>query len=168
LEVIDEEVEEMLQHGVIEPAASLWASNVVLDRKKDGSQRLCVDYRNLNAVTYQHAYPLPHIDTCLNTLKGASWFSTIDLRAGYHNIPITESDKDKTAFVTRRGFWRYNVMPLGLTCAPSVFQRLMDLVLCGLAFEACMVYLDDIIIFAADFDTRLLRISQVFERIRTA
>jgi hypothetical protein len=168
LEIIDQQVEEMLQSGIIEPAASPWASNVVLAKKKDGSLRLCVDYRNLNAVTYQDTYPLPHIDTCLNTLQGAAWFSTLDLRSGYYNIPIREIDKDKTAFITRRGSWRYNVMPFGLTCAPSVFQRLMDLVLCGLTFEACMVYLDDIIIFGPDFDTHLSRLKLVFDRVRQA
>jgi hypothetical protein len=168
LEIIDQQVEEMLQSGIIEPEASPWASNVVLAKKKDGSLRLCVDYRNLNAVTYQDTYPLPHIDTCLNTLQGAAWFSTLDLRSGYYNIPIREIDKDKTAFITRRGSWRYNVMPFGLTCAPSVFQRLMDLVLCGLTFEACMVYLDDIIIFGPDFDTHLNRLKLVFDRVRQA
>ena len=168
LEIIDQQVEEMRKSGIIEPAASPWAYNVVLAKKKDGSLRLCVDYRNLNAVMYQDTYPLPHIDTCLNTLQGATWFSTLDLRFGYYNIPIREVDKDKTAFITRRGSWRYNVMPFGLTCAPSVFQRLMDLVLCGLTFEACMVYLDDIIIFGPDFDTHLERLQLVFERVRQA
>ena len=82
------------------------------------------------------------------------------------NIPIREIDKDKTAFITRRGSWRYNVMPFGLTCAPSVFQRLLDLVLCGLTFEVCMVYFDDIIIFEPDYDTHLSRLRLVFERVR--
>jgi hypothetical protein len=82
LEVIDEEVNALLRHGIIEPAASAWASNLVLIRKKDGSLRMCVDYRNLNAVTCQDTYPLPHIDNCLNTLQGSSWFSTLDLRSG--------------------------------------------------------------------------------------
>ena len=103
LDVIDQQVEEMRENGIIEPAASPWASNVVLAKKKDGSLRLCVDYHNLNAVTYQDTYPLPHIDTCLNTLQGAAWFSTLDLRSGYYNIPIREVDKDKTAFITRLG-----------------------------------------------------------------
>ena len=168
LDIIDQQVEEMCKNGIIEPAASPWASNIVLVKKKDGSMRVCVDYRNLNQITYQDTYPLPHIDTCLNTLQGASWFSTLDLRSGYHNIPIREADKDKTAFITRRGSWRYNVMPFGLTCAPSVFQRLMDLVLCGLTYELCMVYLDDIVLFSNDFDTHVSRLQQVFERLRQA
>jgi len=168
LEEIDHQVDEMLRHDITEPAASSWSSNVVLVRKKDGSYRFCVDYRSLNSITYQDSYPLPHIDTCLNVLQDSSFFSTLDLRSGYHNIPIADDDKDKTAFVTRRGCWRYKVMPFGLTCAPSVFQRLMDLVLCGLSYDSCMVYLDDVIVFSADFETHLQRLQTVFERLRAA
>ena len=168
LDVIDKHVEDMLQHGFVEPAASPWASNVVLVRKKNGQFRFCVDYRGVNSVTYQDSYPLPHIETCLNSLDGSSWFSTLDLRSGYHNIPIYEQDRDKTAFITRRGQWRYRVLPFGLTCAPSVFQRLMDLVLCGLSYETCMVYLDDIIVFSKDFDTHLSRLQEVFDRLHAA
>jgi len=140
---------------------------VVLVRKKDGSHRLCVDYRSLNSVTYKDTYPLPHIDTCLGSMDGAAWFSTLDLRSGYHNIPIRKSDRDKAAFVTRRGCFRYKVMPFGLTCAPSVFQRLMDLVLCGLTYESCLVYLD-IIVFSRDFDGHVDRLREVFERLWVA
>jgi len=92
----------MLQHGIIEPAASPWASNVVIVAKKDGSLRFCVDYRAINAVTYTDSYPLPLIDNCLNAMNSAAWFSTLDLRAGYHNIPVAEKDRDKTALITRQ------------------------------------------------------------------
>jgi len=168
LDEIDRQVDELQQNEFIEPAASPWASNVVLVKKKDGSYRLCVDYRQLNSVTYKDSYPLPHIDTCLGSMKGAVWFSTLDLRSGYHNIPIKESDKDKTAFITRRGCFRYKVMPFGLTCAPSVFQRLMDLVLCGLTYLTCLVYLDDIIVFSSDFDSHIERLREIFDRLRMA
>ena len=168
LDEIDKQVDGLLQNRLVEPAASPWASNVVLVRKKDDSFRLCVDYRRLNSVTYKDSYPLPHIDTCLGSMNGAVWFSTLDLRSGYHNIPIKESDRDKTAFITRRGCFRYTVMPFGLTCAPSVFQRLMDLVLCGLTYETCLVYLDDIIVFSRDFDSHLERLQEIFSRLRAA
>ena len=167
-EVIDNHVAEMQRNGIIEPAASPWASNVVLVRKKDGGLRFCIDYRALNAVTYQDTYPLPRIDSCLDTLHGASWFTTLDLRAGYYNIPVAEQDRDKTAFVTRRGCWRFAVMPFGLTCAPSVFQRLMDMVLAGLGYETCLVYLDDVIIFGKTFEELLQRTDVIFDRIRSA
>ena len=100
LDEIDRQVDELQQNDFIEPAASPWASNVVLVKKKDDSYRLCVDYRQINAITYKDSYPLPHIDTCLGSMNGAVWFSTLDLRSGYHNIPIREVDRDKTAFIT--------------------------------------------------------------------
>ena len=168
LEIIDRQVEEMERHGIIEPTASPWASNVVLVRKKDGSLRFCVDYRRLNAITYKDSYPLPLIDNCLNALAGASWFSTLDLRSGYYNIPIADGDRDKSAFITRKGCHRFTVMPFGLTCAPSVFQRLMDFVLSGLSYITCLVYLDDIIIFGRTFEEQLSRLEEVFRRIQSA
>ena len=155
MDVIDKQVDEMVGNNTVEPAASPWASNVVIVHKKDGSYRLCVDYRALNSVTHYDTYPLPHIDTCLGSIYGAVWFSTLDLRSGYHNIPIRESDRDKTAFITRRGCFRYKVLPFGCSTAPSFFQRLMDLVLCGLTYLTCLVYLDDIIVYASDFETHL-------------
>jgi len=168
LEWIDKEVEEMRKHGIIEPAASPWASNVVLVKKKYGTLRFCIDYRRLNSVTRQDSYPLPLIDNCLNALSGYSWYSTLDLRSGYYNIPIAEEDRDKSAFVTRSGCYRFTVMPFGLTCAPSVFQRLMDCVLCGLSYLTCLVYLDDVIVFGRSFEEQLYRLDEVFARLRSA
>ena len=101
-------------------------------------------------------------------MDGATWFSTLDLRSGYYNIPIREEDRDKTAFITRRGCFRYKVMQFGLTCAPSVFQQLMDLVLCGLTYESVLVYLDDIILFSRDFESHVQHLQDVFELLRKA
>jgi len=168
LEAIDRQVEEMRQHDVIEPAASPWASNVVLVKKKNGSLRFCVDYRQINAITYKDSYPLLHIDNCLNALSGSSWFTTLHLRFGYYNIPIAEQNRDKSAFVTRRECYRYTVMPFGMTCAPSVFQRLMDCVLAGPSYITCLVYLNDIIIFNRTFEEHIYRLDEVFQRIRQA
>ena len=168
LEIIDKQVKDMKDAGIIESAASPWAFNVVLVKKKDGNLRFCVDYRRLNAITYKDSYPLPLIDNCLNALSGSSWFSTLDLRSGYYNIPIAEEDRDKSAFITRSGCFRFTVMPFGLTCAPSVFQRLMDFVLGGLHYLTCLVYIDDIIIFGKSFDQQLERLGEVFDRIRQA
>ena len=168
LDEIDKQVNEMLDHGLIEPAASPWASNVVLVRRKDGQYRFCVDYRGANSCTYKDAYPLPNIGVCLDALNGASWFTTLDLRAGYHNVPIAESSRDVTAFVTRKGSWRYKTMPFGLTTAPAVMQRLMDLVLTGLTLETCLVYLDDCIVFGRSFDELYNRLAQVLQRFADA
>jgi len=109
-----------------------------------------------------------HFDTCLGSMNGAVWFSTLDLRSGYHNIPIREAARDKTAFITRRGCFRYKVMPFGLTCVPSVFRRLMDLVLCGLIYETCLVYLDDIIVFSQEFDGHVSRLREILDRLQMA
>jgi len=161
LEWIDQEVEEMQKYGIVEPAGSPRASNVVLVKKKDGTLRFCIDYRRMNSVAKQDSYPLPLIDNSLNALSGSSWYSTLNLRSGYYNIPIAEEDRDKSAFVTRSGCYRFTVMPFGLTCAPNVFQRLMDFVLCGLSYITCLVYLDDVIVFGRDFD-------EVFSRLKSA
>jgi len=163
--MIDRQVEEITRNGIIEPASSPWASNVVLVRKKDGTLRFCVDCRQLNAIKVKDSYPLPLIDNCLNALAGVTWFSTVDLRAGYHNFPIADQDHDKTTFVTRRGCFRYTVMPFGMTTSPSVFQRLMDCVLVGLSYMTCLVYLDDLIVFARTFEEQLARLDEVFGRI---
>jgi len=93
LDDTDRQVDELQQAGFVEPAASLWASNLVLVRKRTVLNRLCVDYRRLNSVTYKDSYPLPYIDTCLGSVNGAVWFSTLDLRSGYHNIPIRQNDR---------------------------------------------------------------------------
>ena len=158
----------MQKHGIVEPAASPWASNIVLVKKKDGTLRFCVDYRRLNSVTKQDSYPLPLIDNCLNALSGSSWYSTLDLRSGYYNIPIAEKDRDKSAFITRSGCYRFTVMPFGLTCAPSEFQRLMDCVLCELSYMTCLVYLDDVIVFGSTFEKELTRLNEVFSRLQSA
>ena len=122
----------MLQQGITEPAVSRWTSNVVLVRKKDESLRFCIDYRRLNEDSQNNAYPLPRIDTLLDAMNGARWFSTLDLRSGYHQVLIDEESGDKTTFIIREGTFRFRVMPFGLTGTPATFQRLMDLVMSGL------------------------------------
>jgi len=138
------------------------------EKKTDGTLRFCIDYRRLNSVTRQDSYPLPLIDNCLNVLSGSSWYNTLDLRSGYYNIPIAEEDRDKSAFVTRTGCYRFTVMPFGLTYAPSVFQRLMDCVLCGLSYLTCLVYLNNVIVFGRSFEEQLYHLEEVFARLRSA
>jgi hypothetical protein len=109
LPVIDEHVQNMLDADVIEPAVSPWASNVTMVTKKDGSLRFCVDYRRLNAMTRKDSYPLPRVEDCLYSLGKAQFVSTLDLKAGYWQAEISEQDRDKTCFVTRKGTWRFKV-----------------------------------------------------------
>ncbi len=163
-----EEVQKMLDRGVIEPCQSSWASPVVLVTKKDGTTRFCIDYRKLNDVTKKDAYPLPRIDDTLDALRGSMYFSTLDLYAGYWQVEMDQGDIDKTAFVTRQGLFRFTVMPFGLCNAPATFERLMELVLKDLNWKICLIYLDDIIVYGAGFYPALDRLKIVWKRIREA
>jgi len=165
VEVISDHVDNMLDHGIIEPVSSPWASNVVLVRKKDGTYRCCIDYRQLNAVTTRDAYPLPRIDTCLDAMAEAKWFSTFDLRSSYHQVKVADEDMDKTAFICPRGMYRYRNMPFGLCNAGATFQRLMDVVLSGLNLEICLVYLDDIVVYSKTIEEHLERLEAVLSRL---
>lgn len=118
--------------GVIEPSTSPWSSPVVMVRKKDGSHRFGLDYRNLNAVTKADTYPLPRIDNLLDQLGSWQFFSSLDLAAGYWQIFVSPTSQEKAAFVTPQGLYQFKVMPFGLTNAPAVFQRLMQRLFAGL------------------------------------
>ena len=144
------QVQQMLASNIIFPSNSPWALPVVMVRKKDSSLRFCVDFRQLNAATVKNAHPLPRIDDLLDTLHGAKWFSTLDLKSEYSQVPITEQDKAKTAFRTSGGqLYEFNQVPFDLCNAPTTFSRLMDRVLAGLHWETCLFYLDDIIVFSS-------------------
>ena len=158
----------MLENDIIEPSVSPWASPIVLVRKSDGTFRFCVDYRRLNSVTHQDAFPLPRIDATLDNLGAARFFSTLDLQSGYWQVPVNECDREKTAFVTPSGLYQFKCMPFGLTNAPATFQRLMNAVLRGLTPSQCLVYLDDIIVFSSTFDEHIHRLRSVFGALRSA
>ena len=162
--VIREMTDDMLERGAIQPSTSPWASPVVLVKKKDGKQRFCIDFRKLNQVTTRDVYPIPRIDDCLQALGGNILFSTFDLFAGYWQIAMSESDKQKTAFIIDSGLYEFNVMPFGLTNATATFQRYMDLVLAGLKWSSLLVYLDDICVFATTLTEHLQRLEEMFLR----
>ena len=161
-------VGEMREQGVIEPSASPWSSPIVLVNKKDGSTRFCVDYRRLNNVTHKDSYPLPRIDDTIEAMAGVSWFSTLDLKSGYWQVPLDDSSKEKTAFSTGNGLWQFKVMPFGLCNAPATFERLMEQVLFGLPMSVALVYLDDILVPGRSFEAQLANLKLVFERLRKA
>ena len=161
-------IKEMERDGVIEPSVSPWAAPIVLVRKKDGSTRFCVDYRKLNSVTRKDSYPLPRIDDTLESLSGATWFSSLDLKSGYWQVGMHPEDREKTAFTTGRGLWQFRVMPFGLCNAPATFERLMEKVLAGLPLSVCLVYLDDILVPARSFDDHIQNLRTVFSRLQEA
>lgn len=167
--IVEENVDKMLKAGVIEEGDGAWGFPVVLVRKKDGEVRFCVDYRALNKVTKKDVYPLPRIDETLEALGGALLFSTLDLTAGYWQIMMAPNDRDKTAFTTKKGLYRFVRMPFGLTNAPSTFQRLMNSVLRGLTWTTCLVYLDDIVIFTrGGIERHVVELATVLERLSAA
>ena len=165
---IDKQVKDLLAQGVIEPASSPWSSNVVLAKNTDGSFRCCIDFRQLNEVTRKDAYPLPRTDQCFDALAGSCFFSSVDLRSGYHQCALSPLDADKTAFVTRRGMFRFKVLSFGLTNAVATFQRLMELVLSGLNFEIYLVYIDDVIVMSSTPEQHLERLEMVLQRLQEA
>ena len=160
-------VEEMLRIGVIKESKSPWCNAVVLARKKNGELRLCIDFRRLNQRTVKDSYPLPRIKEALDNIKGARFFTSLDLKQGFWEVPMDEDSKQYTAFtVGPLGFYEFERMPFGLCNAPATFQRLMEACLGELVLEACLIYVDDIIIFSETENAHLARLRAVFDRIR--
>jgi hypothetical protein len=164
----EKQVTDLLKKGMITPASGAWSSPVVLVRKKDSKWRFCIDYRKLNAITQQDAYPLPRIDESLDALSGSQYFITLDLTSGYWQVPLDEDAQEKSAFTTRSGLWKWKVLPFGLTSAPATFQRLMEQVLQGLHWKTLLLYLDDIIVISPDFATHISRLEEVLLRLQKA
>src|SRR5947207_603078 len=165
---IEEEIQRMLQQGLIERAKGPWASPVVLARKKNGKLRFCVDYRALNKVTKKDEYPLPRIEEMLDSLGGSTYFTSLDLASGYLQVEMEPDDREKTAFITQFGTYQFKVMPFGLCNAPATFQRLMNTVLDGLLWKFVVVYLDDLNIYSTTFPQHLDHLCIVLCRLREA
>ncbi|KAK1646940.1 hypothetical protein QYE76_064745 [Lolium multiflorum] len=145
---LKKQLDDMLAKGLIRPSASPWRSPVLFVDKKDGTIRLCTDYRKLNDVTIKNKYPLPKIEDMFDQLTGATVFSKIDLRTGYHQLKIRASDIPKTAFTTRYGLYEYNVMSFGLTNAPAYFMNLMNKIFMNFLDKFVVVFIDDILIYS--------------------
>jgi Reverse transcriptase (RNA-dependent DNA polymerase) len=159
------EVQRMLKAGFIKPTTSEWARPVVLVPKPDGSMRLCIDYRRLNALTVRDSYPLPRMEECIDSLGDATIFSTLGCDSVYWQIPVHPDDRAKPTFTSHEGLYRFLRMPFGLRNAPATFQRFVDITLAGLIWKICLVYLDDIIVFSKSNEKHLEHLDAVLNRL---
>ena len=166
--VLKAKVDELQSARMVEPSCSPFASPTILVKKKDGSWRLCIDYRKLNSVTKKDAHPLPRIKDIFDARAGSKFFTTLDLAMGYHQIEVHPDDREKTTFSTPFGLFQYTIMPFGLATAPATFMRLMTIVSSGMLYSTCLAYLDDIIIFGRTFDEHLERLDLAIKRLRNA
>ena len=148
MQELSSQLQELLDKGFIRPSTSPWGASVLFVKKKDGSFRMCIDYRELNKLTVKNRYPLPRIDDLFDQLQGATCFSNIDLRSGYHQLRVLKEDIPKTAFRTRYGHYEFVVMPFGLTNAPAIFMDLMNRVCKPYLDRFVIVFIDDILIYS--------------------
>lgn len=167
-EVVKDKVQSLLDAGVIRESSSPFASPILLVKKKDGTDRLCVDYRELNANTHPEHYPLPRIHEQIDRLNGAHYFSSLDMASGYHQIAVDQDSIEKTAFVTPDGQYEYLAMPFGLRNAASVYQRCMNKALMSLKDTVVSAYMDDVLCFSSDVAEGLRRLDAVLATLSEA
>ncbi|VDI78046.1 Hypothetical predicted protein [Mytilus galloprovincialis] len=164
-EIIDRTIEELSEANVFRKARSAWAAPIIIVSKKDKTSRMCVDYRQVNAISKIYSFPLPLIDDLLASVGKAKVMTSLDLKSGYYQVKVKESDKEKTAFVCHKGLFEFNVLPFGLASGPSLFSELVTEVLQGLEHFST-AYIDDILIFSETEEEHLGHIQQVFDRLR--
>jgi hypothetical protein len=163
---LKKQIEELLEKGFIRPSSSPWGAPVLFVAKKDGSRRMCVDYRSLNEVTIKNKYPLPRIEDLFDQMRGAKIFSKIDLRSGYHQLKIRAEDVPKTAFTTRYGLYEFLVMSFGLTNAPAYFMNLMNKVFIEYLDQFVVVFIDDILVYSQNEETHEDHLRLVLQKLR--
>ena len=167
-EVIDKELDQMIEKGLVRKSTSAWASPLIVVPKPTGGVRVCFDYRAVNKVTTVDSHPLPRVDDLLDHLKGAKYFSKIDLKSGFWQIPMEESSIPKTAFCTHRGLYECVIMPMGLKNSPMTFERLIEHVFTEELWKSVLVYLDDIIIFSRSFEDHMLHLKFALDKLAEA
>ena len=163
---IVKQIAELLSSGVIQRSSSSFSFPVILVRKKGGEWRMCIDYRRLNALTSPTTFPIPVIEELLDELSGASWFSKLDLRAGYHQIRLAQGEEYKTAFQTHSGHYEYKVMSFGLAGAPATFQGAMNTTLQPVLRRCALVFFDDILIYSRTLEDHIQHLHEVLSLLR--
>ena len=157
---------ELMDKGFIRPSVSPWGAPVLFVKKKDGTLRICIDYRQINNVTVKNKYPLPRIEDLFDQLKGASVFLKIDLRSGYYQLRVKEVDVPKTAFRARYGYYEFLVMPFGLTNAPTAFMDLMNRLFRPYLDQFVVVFIDDILVYSRDEQEHEQHLKIVLQTLR--
>ena len=165
-EALRKQLDKLLESKIIRPSSSPFAAPICLVKKKDGTLRLCVDYRSLNRITKNLIYPIPQVQDTLDRLGKASLYSILDLNQGFFQLAINEEDIEKTAFTTPLGNFAFCRLPMGLKSSPATFQRAMATVFSDILYTQLLVYLDDLIIHSTDFDQHLARLRNVFARLQ--
>jgi hypothetical protein len=163
---LKKQIDELSEKGYIRPSTSPWATPVLFVEKKDGTRRMCIDYRALNEVTIKNKYPLPRIEDLFDQLRGDSVFSKIDMRSGYHQLRIRPSDIPKTAFMTKYGLYGFTVMYFGLTNAPAFFMNLMNSVFMDYLDKFVVVFIDDILIYSQSEEEHVDHLKTILQRLR--
>jgi hypothetical protein len=163
---LKKQIDELSEKGYIRPSTSPWAAPVLFVEKKDGTRRMCIDYRTLNEVTIKNKYPLPRIEDLFDQLRGASVFSKIDLRSGYHQLRFRPSDIPRTAFITKYGLYEFTFMSFGLTNAPAFFMNLMNSVFMDYLDKFVVVFIDGILIYSQSEEEHVNHLKMVLQRLR--
>ncbi|GKC40436.1 putative reverse transcriptase domain-containing protein [Tanacetum coccineum] len=166
MQELSDQLQELTDRGFIQPSTSTWGAPILFVKKKDGSFKMCIDYRELNKLTVKNRYPLPRIDDLFDQLQGSSVYSKIDLRSGYHQLRVRDKDIPKTAFRTRYGHYEFQVMPFGLTNAPAVFMDLMNHVCKPYLDKFVIVFIDDILIYSRNKEEHANHLRIILELLK--
>ena len=166
-EILTEQTQKLLHRDIIEPSTSPWCSPVVLVKKKDGDTRFCVDYRKLNDITVKDSFPLPRIDDIFDQLSQSIYFTKLDFKNGYFQIPLAPTDRPKTAFSTRDNHYQFTVLPQGVKNGPPTFQRIVNQILGPARWKYCLAYIDDVLIFSKTLHDHILHLNEVFHLLHS-